>query len=62
MNLETVLKCAQIAADHRRAALGFVDDDIVELLAELQPAAEAAPVEVPAKVPAEAEPEAPAAE
>ena len=47
MNMDTVLKCAQIAADHRRAALGYVDEDIAELLAELTaPVVEPAPVVV----------------
>ena len=60
MNLDTVLKCAQIAADHRRAAMGYVDDDILELLAELTPAAVvqevvqvAEPVAEPVEEPAE---------
>lgn len=45
MNLDTVRKCAQIAADMRRSALGAVDEDILELLAEL----DAPPAEEPVK-------------
>ena len=47
MNLDTVLKCAQIAANVRQASLGFVDDDIQALLAELTPAVEEPVVEEP---------------
>lgn len=46
MNMDTVRKCAEIAAATRAAALGIVDADIVELLEELDaaqaPAEEAA--------------------
>jgi hypothetical protein len=69
MNLDTVLKCAQMAATKQEAFLGHVDQDILDLIAELTPAAEpvvAVPVEAAAEeAPAEeaaAEEEAPAAE
>ena len=47
MNLETVLKCAEMAARKQQAFLGTVDQDILDLIAELTPApvVEAAPVE-----------------
>lgn len=35
MNNDTVLKCAQMAATKQLAFLGYVDDDIQELIAEL---------------------------
>jgi hypothetical protein len=35
MNKETVLKCAQMAADKQRAFLGVVDQDILDLIEEL---------------------------
>jgi len=35
MNLETVLKCAQMAATKQEAFLGRVDQDIQDLIAEL---------------------------
>ena len=35
MNLETVLKCAQLAARKQEAFLGQVDQDIQDLIAEL---------------------------
>ena len=35
MNLETVLKCAQMAASKQEAFLGRVDQDIQDLIAEL---------------------------
>lgn len=57
MNLDTVLKCAKMAAVTRHAALGFVDDDILELIAELETPA---PVEVAAPEEAPASEEAPA--
>jgi hypothetical protein len=52
MNLDTVRKCAMIAADARQAALGVVDDDIMALIAELDapPAPSPAPAPEPAPV------------
>ena len=38
MNLETVLKCAEMAARKQQAFLGTVDQDILDLIAELTPA------------------------
>lgn len=38
MNVETVLKCAEMAATKQRAFLGVVDQDILDLIAELTPA------------------------
>ena len=38
MNLDTVRKCAELAASIRLASLGVVDADIVELLTELNAA------------------------
>ena len=35
MKMETVLKCAQMAAAQQESALGYVTDDIQELIAEL---------------------------
>jgi hypothetical protein len=45
MNLETVLKCAQMAAAKQEAFLGRVDQDVQDLIAELTapPAPKAAP-------------------
>lgn len=53
MNLDTVRKCAELAASIRLASLGVVDADIAELLAELN-AATAEPPEV-AQIEAQAE-------
>jgi hypothetical protein len=53
MNLDTVLKCANLAANKQLAFLGYVDADIQELLDELT-AATAEPAEV-AQIEAEAE-------
>lgn len=50
MNMDTVLKCAQIAADHRRAVLGYVDEDIVDLLEELTAVTEPEPAPEPVEV------------
>jgi hypothetical protein len=36
MNLETILMCAKMAATQQRAALSYVDDAIVELIAEVE--------------------------
>lgn len=46
MNLDTVRKCAEMAARKQEAFLGVVDQDIQDLLAELNApaAAEEAPV------------------
>lgn len=52
MNMDTVLKCAQMAARQQEAFLGAVDADIQALLAELTPVEE--PPEV-AQAEAEAE-------
>lgn len=51
MNLDTVRKCAEIAATARAAALGVVDADIAELLEELNAASvvEEAPAPTKAK-------------
>ena len=67
MNMDTVRKCAEIAAASRAAALGIVDADIIELLDELdkmqaEPVVEEAPKpKAKAKAAAPVE-EAPAAE
>lgn len=59
MNMDTVLKCAQMAARQQEAFLGNVDQDIQDLIAELTPAApvaepvvEDAPEPVAEEVPA----------
>ena len=38
MNNETIFKCAQMAAAKQMAAFGNVDQDILDLLAEVTPA------------------------
>ena len=40
MNLETVLKCAQLTAAKQLSALGVVDQDVQDLINELTPAVE----------------------
>ena len=44
MNLDTVLKCAKMAADMRKVALGQVDQDILDLISELEAPAQEEPV------------------
>lgn len=61
MNLDTVLMCAQMTARHQLAALGFVGDDVQELLDELTPAPEV-PAEEAAPAAEEPAAEKPAAE
>jgi len=48
----TIRKCAEMAATQQRSFLGAVDQDILDLLAELNPVEEVAPVveETPAVV------------
>ena len=44
MNIDTVRKCAEMASSRQQSALGYVDQDILDLLAELNaPAAEETP-------------------
>ncbi len=43
MNADTVLKCARMAADMRKVALGQVDQDILDLIAELEAPVQEAP-------------------
>lgn len=52
MNIDTVRKCAEMASSKQQSALGYVDQDILDLLAELNaPAAEETP---PAPAPTKA--------
>ncbi len=56
MNLETVRKCVEMAASKQLAALGYVEQDILDLQAELNaPAVEAAPAPKTKKIKAVAE-------
>lgn len=49
MNNDTIRKCAEMAAAQQQAFLGVIDQDILDLLAEVAPPPAAAPVEAVAE-------------